>query len=227
MPDETAPMLTVHGFSPSGNCHKVRLLLEQLGRDYRWVETNSAQGETRTPEFLAKNPNGRVPIIQLEDGRVLAESNAILCWLAEDAPAAKRKFLPDDPWQKAQALAWMFFEQYSHEPYVAVARFVCGWTPADSPRRAELPRLRERGHQALAVMERHLASSRWFTGSDYGIADIALFAYTCVADHGGIALDAYPAICDWLARVAATPRFVPLPEPDADARALIALSKSM
>ena len=214
--------LTVYGYSPSGNCHKLRLLLGQLGRAYRWVETDSARGETRTPQFLAKNANGRVPIVELDDGRVLAESNAILCWLAEGTV-----YLPDAAWAKAQALAWMFFEQYSHEPYVAVARFVCGWTPADSPRRAELPRLRERGHQALAVMERHLASSRWFTGADYGIADIALFAYTCVADHGGIALDAYPAIRDWLARVAATPRFVPLPEPDADARARIALSKSM
>jgi glutathione S-transferase len=218
---ESLRMITVHGFSPSGNCHKVRLLLEQLGRDYRWVEIDSSKGETRTPEFLAKNPNGRVPIIELDDGRVLAESNAILCWLAEDASAPGTEFLPDDPWRKAQALAWMFFEQYSHEPYVAVARFVCGWTPLDSPRRAELPRLRERGHQALAVMERHLASARWFTGADYGIADIALFAYTCVADHGGIALDAYPAIRDWLARVNATPGFVPLPAPDATAQALI------
>jgi glutathione S-transferase len=214
-------MINVYGFSPSGNCHKVRLLLEQLGHDYRWVEIDSSKGETRTPAFLAKNPNGRVPIIELDDGRVLAESNAILCWLAEATSASGMKFLPDDPWQKAQALAWMFFEQYSHEPYVAVARFICGWTPLDSPRRAELPRLRERGHQALAVMERHLASARWFTGADYGIADIALFAYTCVADHGGIALDAYPAIRDWLARVAATPGFVPLPAPDAAAQALI------
>jgi glutathione S-transferase len=219
MHDDT--MITLYGFSPSGNCHKVRLLLEQLGREYRWVEIDSSKGETRTPEFLAKNPNGRVPILELDDGRVLAESNAILCWLAEHASASGMKFLPDDPWHKAQALAWMFFEQYSHEPYVAVARFICGWTPLDSPRRAELPRLRERGHQALAVMERHLATSRWFTGADYGIADIALFAYTCVADHGGIALDAYPAIRDWLARVAATPGFVPLPAPDATAQALI------
>jgi glutathione S-transferase len=218
---EAFRMITVYGFSPSGNCHKVRLLLEQLGHDYRWVEIDSSKGETRTPRFLAKNPNGRVPIIELDDGRVLAESNAILCWLAEGASASGMNFLLDDPWQKAQALAWMFFEQYSHEPCVAVARFICGWTPLDSPRRAELPRLRERGHQALAVMERHLATSPWFTGADYGIADIALFAYTCVADHGGIALDAYPAIRDWLARVAATPGFVPLPAPDAAAQALI------
>ncbi|GAB3385359.1 glutathione S-transferase family protein [Lysobacter fragariae] len=214
-------MITVHGFSPSGNCHKVRLLLEQLGCDYRWVEVDSSQGQTRTPDFLAKNPNGRVPIIELDDGRVLAESNAILCWLAESASPSNGSFLPADPWLKAQALSWMFFEQYSHEPYIAVARFICGWTPADSPRRADLPRLRERGHQALAVMERHLASNAWFTGADYGIADIALFAYTCVADHGGVSLESYPAIRDWLARVERTPGFVPLPAPDAAAQALI------
>ncbi|HWU71821.1 MAG TPA: glutathione S-transferase family protein [Pseudoxanthomonas sp.] len=209
-------MLTVHGFSPSGNCHKVRLLLEQLGRDYRWVETDSARGATRTPKYLAKNPNGKVPMLELDDGRVLVESNAILCWLADGT-----KFLPSDPWQKAQALSWMFFEQYSHEPYVAVARFICGWTPADSPRRADLPKLRERGHAALAVMEKHLASNPWFSGDAYGIADIALYAYTCVAPHGGIALDAYPALRGWLARVEATPGFVPLPAPDAQAQALI------
>jgi len=212
-------MITVYGFSPSGNCHKVRLLLEQLGHEYRWIEVDSSKGETRTPGFLAKNPNGRVPIIELDDGRVLAESNAILCWFAENSP-----YLPDDAWQRAQALSWMFFEQYSHEPYIAVARFICGWTPLDSPRRADLPRLRERGHQALVVMERYLSSRPWFTGDRYGIADIALFAYTCVADHGGITLEAYPAVRDWLARVARTPGFVALPDLDAAAAELIAKS---
>ncbi len=213
-------MITVHGFSPSGNCHKVKLLLEQLGgrldRDYRWVETDSSRGATRTPDYLAKNPNGKVPMIELDDGRVLVESNAILCWLADGT-----SFMPADPWQKAQALSWLFFEQYSHEPCIAVARFICGWTPADSPRRADLPKLRERGHAALAVMERHLATKAWFTGDGYGIADIALYAYTCVAPHGGIALDAYPALRGWLSCVEATPGFVRLPAPDAAAQALI------
>lgn len=105
-------MTTVYGYSVSGNCHKLRLLLEQLGREYRWVEVDSSKGESRTPQYLAKNPNGRVPILELEDGRVLAESNAILCYLAESTPAAKGKFLPSDAWQRAQALSWMFFEQY-------------------------------------------------------------------------------------------------------------------
>ncbi len=209
-------MMTVYGFSPSGNCHKVKLLLGQLGREYAWVETDSARGETRTPGYLAKNPNGKVPLLELDDGRILVESNAILCWLADGT-----RFLPADPWAKAQALSWMFFEQYSHEPYIAVARFICGWTLADSPRRAELPKLRERGHAALAVMEKHLSAHDWFSGGDYGIADIALYAYTCVAPHGGIALDAYPAMNAWLARVEATPGFVPMPAPDAEAQALI------
>ena len=209
-------MITVHGFSPSGNCHKVKLLLEQLGHAYRWVETDSSNGATRTAEYLAKNPNGKVPMIELDDGRGLVESNAILCWLADGTA-----FLPADPWQKAQALSWLFFEQYSHEPYIAVARFICGWTPADSPRRGDLPKLRERSHAALAVMEQHLSAHPWFTGGEYGIADIALYAYTCVAPHGGVLLDAYPALRDWLSRVEATPGFVPLPAPDASAQALI------
>ena len=209
---------TLYGFSPSGNCHKVRLLLEQLGRPYRWIETDSSRGATRTPEFLALNPNGKVPLLVLDDGRTLTESNAMLCWLAEGTG-----YLPADAWQRAQALSWMFFEQYSHEPYVAVARFIRGWTPADSPRRADLPRLRERGHQALAVMERHLLASPWFTGPRYGIADIALFAYTDVAGEGGFDLAPYPAIRDWLARVRATPGFVAMAPPSAEVAALLAL----
>ncbi|TWT23115.1 glutathione S-transferase family protein [Luteimonas marina] len=209
-------MTTIHGYSSSGNCHKLRLLLEQLGRPYRWIEVDITAGATRTPAFLAKNPNGRVPMLELDDGRILVESNAILCFLAEGTP-----YLPADAWQRAQALGWMFFEQYSHEPYIAVARFISGWTPLDSPRRADLPRLRERGHQALAVMEKHLASNDWFTGPDHGVADIALFAYTDVAGDGGFDLSPYPALRDWLARVRATPGFVAMPDPPAAMKALI------
>jgi glutathione S-transferase len=207
--------LTVYGMSSSGNCHKVRLLLEQLGARYEWQEVDSAGGQTHTPEFLAMNPNGKVPLVRRDDGRVLVESNAILFWLAEGTP-----FLPTDGWQRAQALSWMFFEQYSHEPYVAVARFISGWTELDSPRRADLPKLRERGHQALAVMEQHLAEHHWFTGAHYGIADIALFAYTAVAEDGGIALSAYPAIGRWLQAVRAQPGFTAMPGalPQAQAR---------
>ena len=197
-------MLTVHGFKPSGNCYKVQLLLELLGVPYRWVDVDSVNGETRTPEFLAKNPNGRVPLLELDDGRFLPESNAILCFLADGTP-----FLPEDSWQRAQVLQWLFFEQYSHEPYVAVARFVARWLPADHPRQAELPKLRERGHQALAVMEQHLQGREFLVEAGYGVADIALYAYTHEAPVGGISLDDYPAIRAWLARVEARPGFVP------------------
>ena len=211
-------MITVYGYSVSGNCHKLRLLLEQLGHEYRWVEVDSSQGATRTPEYLAKNANGKVPMLELEDGRILVESNAILCYLAENS-----SYLPADAWLRAQALSWMFFEQYSHEPYIAVARFICGWTPLDSPRRADLPRLRERGNQALAVMETHLQSTEWFTGADYGIADIALFAYTDVAHQGGFDLAVFPQVNAWLARVRATPGFVAMPEPAPENAALLAI----
>ncbi len=212
-------MITVHGMSTSGNCHKLRLLLEQLGHKYHWIEVDSANGATRTPEYLAKNANGKVPMLELEDGRVLVESNAILCYLAEGS-----QYLPADSWQRAQALSWMFFEQYSHEPYIAVARFIRGWTPLDSPRRADLPRLIERGGQALAVMERHLQSAQWFTGADYGVADIALFAYTDRAEDGGFDLAKFPLVSAWLARVRATPGFTSMPAVSAEVAARLASS---
>jgi glutathione S-transferase len=212
-------MITVHGYSPSGNCHKLRMLLGHLERPYDWIEVDSAHGATRTPEYLAKNPNGRVPMIEADDGRIMVESNAILCWLADGT-----KYFAGDAWQRAQTLSWMFFEQYSHEPFVAVARFICGWTPADSPRRADLPKLRERGHQALAVMEKHLAANAWFSSIGYGIADIALFGYTHCAEDGGFGLAAYPNIDAWLDRVRAQPGFVPMPPIAAENAALIAQS---
>ncbi len=198
-------MLTVHGMKSSGNCYKVQLALEQLGTPYRWVEVDSAAGGTRTPAFLAMNPNGKVPLLEVEPGRYLPESNAILCFLADGT-----RLWPVDRWSRAQALQWMFFEQYSHEPYVAVARFIARWLPADHPRRAELPRLVERGHQALAVMERRLGETPYFAGDSYSVADIALFAYTHCAADGGIALDGYPSIRAWLDRVRAQPGFVPM-----------------
>ncbi len=196
-------MVTVYGMNVSGNCYKVQLLLEQLDQPYRWVETDSMQGQTRTSEFLAKNPNGKVPLLQVGEGQFLPESNAILCYLAEGS-----QFLPADRWLRAQVLQWMFFEQYSHEPYIAVARMIDRFLPHDHPRRAELPRLRERGAQALSVMERELRARPFFVGETYTVADIALFAYTHAAGDGGFDLNAYPAVCAWLARVRQQPGFV-------------------
>jgi glutathione S-transferase len=198
------------------------MLFGHLGRGYRWIEVESPYGATRTPEYLAKNPNGKVPMIETGDGRVMVESNAILTWLADGT-----KYFAGDAWQRAQTLAWMFFEQYSHEPYVAVARFVCGWTPLDSPRRAELPKLRERGDHALGVMEKHLAANDWFSATGYGIADIALFGYTHCAEDGGFDLGMYPNIVAWLDRVRAQPGFVPMPAYAAENIALIEQSRGV
>ena len=193
-------MYTVHGMRASGNCYKVQLLLDQLGLVYAWADVDVSTGQTRTPEFAALNANAKVPVLQLGDGRCLAESGAILCYLAEGTP-----YVPTDRWLRATTLQWMFFEQYSHEPAIAVARFISRWLASDHPRREALPALRERGHAALAVMEHHLAGPSWFSGERYGIADIALYAYTHCAPDGGIGLDDYPGILDWLGRVRAQP----------------------
>ncbi len=187
----------------SGNCYKVKLALEQLGLAYRWVEIDSTKGETRTPQFLARNPNGKVPTLQLEDGTYLPESNAILFYLAEGSA-----LLPSDRLGRARALQWMFFEQYSHEPYIAVARFIAKFLPADSPRRAEMPWLAGRGNQALGVMEEHLRTSPYFAGGRYSVADIALYAYTHCAADGGFDLSRHPGVRAWLERVQAQPRHV-------------------
>jgi glutathione S-transferase len=199
-------MFTVYGMSDSGNCYKVRLALEQLGLGYRWIEIDPGRGDTRSPEFLAMNANGKVPTLQLEDGTFLPESNAILHYLAEGT-----RLLPRGRLERARVLQWMFFEQYSHEPCIAVARAILRFEPPDSPRRAELPRLHERGARALSVMERHLETEPFFVDGRYSIADIALFAYTHCAADGGFDLAPYPALGAWLERVRAQPGHVPMP----------------
>jgi glutathione S-transferase len=197
-------MLTLYDYLDSGNGYKARLLLAQLGTPYRLVELDIMRGETRTPEFLARNPNGRVPTLELEDGTFLAESNAIIWYLAEGTP-----FVPADRLGRARALQWMFFEQYSHEPYVATPRFILRHLPEDHPRRAELPARQAQGRAALGVMEAHLTAHDFLAG-DYSVADIALYAYTHRADEAGIDLAPFPAVRAWLARVAGQPGHVPM-----------------
>ena len=198
-------MITLYDYLDSGNGYKVRLLLTQLGIAYRYVELDIMRGESRTPEYLAKNPDGRIPLLELEDGRLLAQSDAILWYLADGTA-----FLPTERYERALVLQWMFFEQYSHEPYVATPRFIMRHFAADSPRRAELPQRQARGRDALAVMERHLADHSYFVAERYTIADIALYGYTHVAEDGGLELKPYPHVRDWLARVAGQPRYVGL-----------------
>ncbi len=195
--------MRLHDSIESGNGYKARLILKLTGRPFTWVGYDTYAGETRTPEFLALNPVGKIPALELDDGRVLPESNAILWYCAEGTA-----FLPEDPWDRAQALRWMCFEQYSHEPYVAVARSWQTHFPDDAARMAQLPEKRDRGHEALAIMDGHLARRDWFVGDSYSIADIALYAYTHAAPEGGIELAPYPAVRAWLDRVAAQPGHV-------------------
>ncbi len=195
----------LYDYLDSGNGYKVRLLLAQLHLPYGWTNVDIDKGETRTADFLARNPNGRIPTLRLDDGTHLAESNAILWYLAEGSG-----FVPATRRGRAQVLQWMFFEQYSHEPYVATPRYICRHLPADHPRRAELPGRLEKGHAALAVMEGHLAARSFFVDDKYSIADIALYAYTHVAPDGGLELGAYPRVREWLSRVAAQADYVRL-----------------
>jgi glutathione S-transferase len=188
----------------SGNAYKVRLLLTQLGIPFERIEYDIDRAETRTPEFLAKNPNGRIPVLELSPGRFLPESNAILYYLAEDT-----HFMPADRLQRAHVMQWLFFEQYSHEPNVATVRFwITHKVEMTEFRKIALPVKRKDGIAALGVMEQHLAGRDWFVGTAYSIADIALYAYTHVAPEGGFDLSPFPAIRAWMARVAAEPNHV-------------------
>ncbi|MAB12876.1 MAG: glutathione S-transferase [Parvibaculum sp.] len=198
--------MRLYQMQDSGNCYKPRLLVHMTGRDLALVDIDILKGESRTPDFLAKNPNGRVPVLELEDGRLLAESNAMLFHLAQGTP-----YWPDDAFEQAQVLQWMFFEQYSHEPYIAVARYWRSIRPGGAEEaRDRFPEWHDRGYQALDVMERQLAAQDWFVGTRMTIADIALYAYSHVAHEGGFSLNAYPAVRNWIARIEAQPLYVPM-----------------
>jgi glutathione S-transferase len=184
----------------SGNCWKPASLLQRTGRPWRWHTTDVVSGATREPEFLSLNPVGKVPLLRLPDGRLLSESNAMLLLLAEGTP-----WLPEDAYQRALVNQWLFWEQYSHEPYIAVARFLLHFEhglPLDPARMAMLS---QRGNQALSVMEQAVSGQPWFAGDTFTVADIALYAYTHVCSDGDFDLEPYPAVQAWLDRVAAQP----------------------
>ncbi len=199
-------MLTLYSMQRSGNAYKPRLVMALLGIPFRIVEVNTYDGSTRKPEFLARNPIGKVPLLEFPDGRRLAESNAMLLHLAEGTP-----YLPADAFDRAKAYEWLFFEQYSHEPAIAVRRSIL-----TAPERAHLRTperlgpLLEAGNHALAVMEGRIAAADWLAGQDYSVADMALYAYTHMAEEGGYDLSLYPGVQAWLARVAAQPGHVPI-----------------
>jgi glutathione S-transferase len=199
-------MITVYGQNDSGNCYKPRLALAKLGIPFRHVEVRSGATGSKTETFLAKNPNGQVPLMELEDGRLVAESNAMLLYLAEGT-----RLLPQDRYARALAYQWLFFEQYTHEPNIAVRRALLIYP--DRAAQATPERLAATlagGERALRVMESQLSRSPFFAGEAMSVADVALYAYTHEAPRGGFDLASYPAISAWLKRVEADPGHVPM-----------------
>jgi glutathione S-transferase len=196
-------MYKVYGDYNSGNCYKIKLMLNLLGAQYEWVPVDILNGETETEAFLAKNPNGKIPVLELEDGTCLWESNAILNFLAEGTP-----YLVTEPRLRTQMLQWQFFEQYSHEPTIAVARFIQFYLGLPEARMEEYRSLHKRGYKALRVMEQQLVRTPFLVGDSFSIADIALYAYTHVAHQGGFDLTQFPAIQSWLERIRQQPGYV-------------------
>ncbi|MEA3030238.1 MAG: glutathione S-transferase [Sphingomonadales bacterium] len=200
--------LILHEYAASGNCYKVRLTAALLGLPLERHSYDIMKGETRTPEFLAKvNANGRIPVLQAGE-RFIPESNAACFYLADGSP-----LVPAGRFARADMLRWMFWEQYSHEPNVATLRFWYGWVGEASlsdAQRAQIPAKRAAGEAALALMDEHLANQPWFVGDRLTLADIALYAYTHVAEGGGFRLGGYPNVESWFRRVASVPGFLPM-----------------
>jgi len=188
--------MKIYGDIHSGNCYKLKLLCSLLSIQHEWIPVDILKGESRTPEFLKLNPNGKIPLLETDKGECLAESNAILFYLARNSD-----LLPDDAMQQARVLQWQFFEQYSHEPYIAVARFIARYLGMPENRKAEYESKHAGGNQALSVMEARLKTSLFLVGDQCTIADISLYAYTHVANEGGFDLSRYPAITRWLNRI--------------------------
>ncbi|MEQ8516352.1 MAG: glutathione S-transferase family protein [Chromatocurvus sp.] len=197
--------MKIYGDSRSGNCYKVQLVCAFLQLQHEWVHIDVLSGDTRTPDFQAMNPNGKIPVLGLADGRFLWESNAILNYLASGT-----SLLPTDRYAFAQVLQWQFFEQYSHEPYIAVARFIAQYLGMPEDRREEYDSKHPGGYNALDVMEHALEGSAYLVGESMTTADISLYAYTHVAHEGGFDLAGYPAIRRWLERMAASPGYIPM-----------------
>lgn len=196
-------MYRVFGDILSGNCYKVKLLLEFLSIEHEWLPVDILAGDTHKEAFLAKNPNGKIPLLQLSDHEFLAESNAILNFLAEGTD-----WLPDSGLPRARVLQWQFFEQYSHEPYIAVARYINKYLGLPAERMAEYQSRQAGGHKALSVMEKQLQETDFLVGQQATIADISLYGYTHVAHEGGFELQGYPSIRQWLRRFEQLPGYV-------------------
>lgn len=188
--------MRIYGDIQSGNCYKIKLLCSLLNIEHEWVHVDILAGDTSTTEFLQKNPNGKIPLLELDDGRCLSESNAILNFLATGS-----ELIPLDSFKLAKVQQWQFFEQYSHEPYIAVARFIAKYLGLPESRKAEYEAKQLGGHKALAVMEKQLSTSPYLVGDALTTADISLYGYTHVADEGGFDLSRYPFVLAWIDRI--------------------------
>lgn len=197
--------MKIYGDTQSGNCYKVQLVCQLLNIDHQWIDVDILAGDTKSDDFLKKNPNGKIPLLKLDSGETLSESNAIINYLAFGSD-----LYPNDRLAQARVLQWQFFEQYSHEPFIAVARFINKYLGLPADKADEYAAKQTGGHKALQVMEQQLAQTPFLAGEKVTTADISLYAYTHVADEGGFELEAYPAIRAWLDRVAALPNFRPM-----------------
>ncbi len=195
--------MKVYGDSQSGNCYKIKLLLSLLDLTHEWIHVDILTGGTKSESFLLKNPNGQIPLLELDDGRFISESNAIMNYLASGS-----SYLPDDNFKRAKVFQWQFFEQYSHEPYIAVARYIAKYLGLPENRKAEFESKQEGGHKALKVMESQLEKTPYLVGENLTIADISLYGYTHVAHEGGFDLSQYSAIQNWLNRIRQHPQYV-------------------
>lgn len=193
-------MYKIYGDINSGNCYKIRLLADLLELPYEWIHIDILKGESRTPEFLAKNLNGKIPLLEIEPGKFLAESNAILNYLSNDT-----KYSFEDAYLQAQVLQWQFFEQYSHEPFIATSRYIIQYLGKPDNLLSELERRVEPGQKALNTMNQHLENNEFFVGDRYSIADITLYAYTHVANEGEFDLNDYRHILRWFKSMKAQP----------------------
>lgn len=197
--------MILYGDARSGNCYKCQLISALIGIEYQWQDIDIMMGDTQKPDFMSKNPLGKIPILELDDGKILSESNAIINYLAQGT-----SLYPADPWQQALIQQWQFFEQYSHEPYIAVARFIQLYQGMPDERLEEYQRIVPRGYQALDHLENALYNALFLCGDTITTADVSLFAYTHVAHEGGFDLSRYPNILQWIKRIKATPSFIPM-----------------
>lgn len=195
--------MKIYGDAISGNCFKIKLLASILDITYQWIHVDVVDGGATTELFLAKNPNGKVPLLELDNGRFLSESNAIIDYLAFGTA-----LFPEDNYIRAKILQWQFFEQYSHEPYIAVARFIAKFQGLPEHREKEYVAKQEGGHKALKVMEQQLSITPYLVGDALTVADIALYGYTHVAHEGGFSLSDYPSIRAWIHQISSHPRYV-------------------